>query len=197
MTTSSPLPHCSILLLAGGQGQRMGGRDKGLIDWRGEPLIQHVQRLVRPLTDDLIISCNRNMDHYATYADRLVQDNNDDFNGPFAGIRAGLPLARHGYMLVLPCDVPLIDADLVQGLRETAHAHPGQPVMVRDGEHWQPLLCIIPTRHAAAVEAAWQAGERSPRRVMEQLGGIALQCPAGDPRLANLNTPDLLNQATL
>lgn len=175
----------------------MGGRDKGLIEWRGEPLIQHLHRLARPLTDDLIISCNRNLERYAAYADRLVQDNNDDYNGPFAGIRAGLPLARHGYLLVLPCDVPQVDAALLQALRETAHAHPGQPVMVRDGEHWQPLLCIIPTEHAAAIEAAWQAGERSPRRVMERLNGVALQCKADDPRLANLNTPELLNEAGL
>ncbi|HEN8709542.1 TPA: NTP transferase domain-containing protein, partial [Pseudomonas putida] len=36
------LPPCSILILAGGRGQRMGGRDKGLVDWQGEPLIAHV-----------------------------------------------------------------------------------------------------------------------------------------------------------
>ena len=67
---SSPLP-CSILLLAGGRGQRMGGQDKGLLHWQGEPLIAHLQRLTRPLTDDLIISCNRNHEHYAAYADQL------------------------------------------------------------------------------------------------------------------------------
>jgi molybdopterin-guanine dinucleotide biosynthesis protein A len=185
------------LLLAGGQGQRMGGRDKGLVEWRGEPLIQHLQRLIRPLTDDLIISCNRNIDQYARYADRLVQDGNDDFHGPFAGIRAALPVARHDFLLVLPCDVPLIDGELIRNLRETASAHPDQPVMVRDGEHWQPLLCIIPTCHAAAFEAAWQAGERSPRRAMERFDPVAVRCAADDPRLANLNTPELLIQLTV
>ena len=54
MISNSPLPPCSILLLAGGRGQRMGGRDKGLIEWQGEPLIAHLQRKTRPLTDDLI-----------------------------------------------------------------------------------------------------------------------------------------------
>jgi molybdopterin-guanine dinucleotide biosynthesis protein A len=175
----------------------MGGRDKGLIPWRGEPLIEHLQRLTRPLTDDLIISCNRNIEQYANYADQLVQDGNDQFNGPLAGIRAALPVARHEFLLVLPCDVPLIDARLVQALRETSCANPDHPVMVREGEHWQPLLCMIPTRHAADFEAAWQAGERSPRRAMERFEPIAVQCMAGDPRLANLNTPELLTQVTV
>lgn len=190
------LPACSILLLAGGQGQRMGGRDKGLILWRNEPLIKHMHRLARPLTDDLLISCNRNLDAYAAYADRLVQDGNEDFNGPLAGIRAALPLARHSHLLVLPCDVPLIDHALLRDLINTALEHPRRPVMVRSGDHWQPLLCIIPTCHADAFEAAWQSGERSPRRVMERLETLALECAADDPRLANLNTPELLSGTT-
>ncbi|RMR05351.1 Molybdenum cofactor guanylyltransferase [Pseudomonas savastanoi pv. glycinea] len=196
MPDAITLPACSILLLAGGQGQRMGGRDKGLILWNGEPLIQHLHRLTRPLTDDLLISCNRNLEQYAAYADRLVQDGNDEFHGPFAGIRAALPLARHTHLLILPCDVPLIDHSLLQELRETALRHPRQPVMVRSGEHWQPLLCVIPTCHLQAFEAAWQSGERSPRKVMERLDAVAVQCETDDPRLANLNTPDLLNQTT-
>eukprot|EP01034_Spumella_vulgaris_P009301 gene9301-11812_t len=78
---SSPLP-CSILLLAGGRGQRMGGLDKGLLDWHGQPLIAHLHQLVRPLTDDLIISCNRNQAQYAPYGDQLVSDDSPDFPGP-------------------------------------------------------------------------------------------------------------------
>jgi len=188
-----PLP-CSILLLAGGRGQRMGGQDKGLLTWRGQPLIAHVHGLVRGLTDDLIISCNRNQDRYAAYADRLVNDDSADFPGPLAGIRAGLAAARHGHLLVLPCDVPHLDARLLTDLRDTARRTPQSPVMVRHGEFWEPLICIIPTHLKNAVEQAWQAGERSPRRILLQLGGVGLECPANDPRLANLNTPELLHQ---
>ncbi|WP_044311539.1 molybdenum cofactor guanylyltransferase MobA [Pseudomonas syringae] len=192
MNVPAPLPPCSILLLAGGRGQRMGGRDKGLIEWQGTPLIEHQHRLTRPLTDDLIISCNRNIARYARYADRLVQDDDSDFNGPLAGIRAALPLARHRWLLILPCDAPLVDKALLHALREKAAEYPERPIMVREGQHWQPLLGMIPVAHAATLEAAWQAGERSPRRALEPLQPVALQLDAGDPRLANLNTPCLL-----
>lgn len=192
---SSPLP-CSILLLAGGRGQRMGGQDKGLLAWRGEPLIAHLQRLTRPLTDDLIISCNRNQDRYAPYADHLVSDDSPDFPGPLAGIRAGLAAARHTHLLILPCDVPNLDAQLLSALRDTAQRQPQVPVMVRHGEFWEPLICIIPTHLRTEVEQAWHAGERSPRKIFLQLGGVGLECPADDPRLANLNTPELLHPRT-
>src|SRR5690606_25755799 len=68
------LDDCSILLLAGGRGRRMGGKDKGWVQWQGMALIEHLHRTVRPLTDDLIISCNRNQDRYADLADQLVHD---------------------------------------------------------------------------------------------------------------------------
>jgi len=192
MSIDSPLLPCSVLLLSGGRGQRMGGQDKGLVEWRGQPLIAHLQRLVRPLTDDLIISCNRNPQRYAAYADQLVADDSTDFPGPLAGIRAGLAAARHPHLLIVPCDVPHIDAGLIQALRETAQRNPLLPVMVRHGEFWEPLICIVPTGLRDAVDSAWHAGERSPRKLFLQLGGMGLECPADDPRLANLNTPELL-----
>ncbi|KAF1030472.1 MAG: Molybdenum cofactor guanylyltransferase [Pseudomonas sp.] len=191
---SSPLP-CSVLLLAGGRGQRMGGQDKGLLDWRGQPLIAYLHRLVRPLTDDLIISCNRNQAQYRPYADQLVGDDTPDFPGPLAGIRAGLAAARHGHLLVLPCDVPQVDERLLADLRQTAQQNLALPLMVRQGEFWEPLLCIIPTALREHFEQAWQAGERSPGRIMRTLGAKAFDCPADDPRLANLNTPHLLHGA--
>ncbi|KIH84914.1 molybdenum cofactor guanylyltransferase MobA [Pseudomonas batumici] len=190
-----PENDLSILLLAGGRGQRMGGQDKGLLDWRGQPLIAHLHAVARPLTDDLIISCNRNQARYATYADRLVADDSDDFPGPLAGIRAGLAAARHGHLLVLPCDVPQIDSALLTAMLDAVRRDPTKPLMLRQGEHWEPLLCVIPTALAGAFENAWTLGERSPRKVMLQLQAQALECLPDDPRLANLNTPQLLQSA--
>lgn len=182
----------SILLLAGGRGQRMGGQDKGLVQWQGQPLIAYVQRAARGLTDDLIISCNRNQVQYAGFADQLVSDDNKAFDGPLAGMCAGLAVARHSHLLVLPCDVPNVDSALLNALLDTARAFPDDPVMVRHGEQWEPLLCVIPTSLTPAFNIAWQNGERSPRKIMLQLNARACQCGENDPRLANFNTPDLL-----
>ena len=174
----------------------MGGRDKGLIEWRGQPLIAHLHRVVRPLTDDLIISCNRNAERYAAYADRLVSDAESDFPGPLAGILAGLGAARHDWLLVLPCDAPLIDHALLQALRETAEDNPAKPVMVKQDEHWQPMFCLLPRSALGRLQEEWQKGERSPLRALLRLDARACRCALDDPRLANLNTPQLLSQTT-
>lgn len=187
------LPPYSILLLAGGRGQRLSGQDKGLVDWHGQPLIAHLHTLVRPLTDDLIISCNRNQQRYSAYADQLAADAEAGFPGPLAGIIAGLAQARHSQLLVLPCDAPSITRSLVNELLLAAQATPQQPLLVRQAEQWQPLFCVIPTSLYPALLTAWQGGERSPLRVLLQLGALAFPCTPEDPRLSNLNTPALLS----
>ena len=192
MPALSTLPTCSVLLLAGGRGQRMGGADKGLLDWQGRPLIAWLHELVRPLSDDLIISCNRNAERYAPYADRLIEDDDKDFPGPLAGIRAGLKVARHPWLLVLPCDAPRLDRELLLALLSQASE---QPVVVRQGGYLEPLFSLIPTHLVAQLEDAWQAGERSPQRWLRSLAIATVDCPADDSRLANLNTPELLESA--
>lgn len=190
MPTPRHHPPCSVLLLSGGRGQRMGGRDKGLLEWHGRPLIAWLQQRVRPLSDDLIISCNRNVERYAPYADRLVTDDDSHFQGPLAGIRAGLAVARHAQLLVLPCDAPLLDHALLDALLQRAGE---RPVVVRQGRYWEPLFCLLPTRLKDHLEQAWQAGQRSPQRWFAGLEPVPLDCPPGDPRLANFNTPDMLD----
>ncbi len=186
------LPHCSILLLAGGRGQRMGGADKGLLDWHGQPLIAWLHAQVRPLSDDLIISCNRNQQRYAAFADQLVSDTEGDFPGPLAGIRAGLHSARHPHLLVLPCDAPLLDRQLLERLLREAGDH---PVALRQGEQWQPLFSLWPRSLRSVLDNAWAAGQRSPLSFLRSAGAITLDCAENDVRLSNLNTPALLDQA--
>ncbi|MCV6797796.1 NTP transferase domain-containing protein, partial [Achromobacter ruhlandii] len=55
------------LILAGGQGSRMRGSDKGLVLLRGEPLVAHVARRLAPQVGPLLLSANRNADSYARY----------------------------------------------------------------------------------------------------------------------------------
>lgn len=191
----SHLPSCSILLLAGGRGSRMGGRDKGLVMWRDQPLISWLHSVARPLTDDLIISCNRNQHRYADLADQLVSDAEPDFPGPLAGIRAGLAAARNEWLMVLPCDAPLIDRTLLTHLYQAAVRVPDRPLMLRQGQQWQPLFCMIPLSVTPLIDAAWQSGARSNRDVLLKLGAGELDLSPADPRLANLNTPDLLAQS--
>ena len=189
--TPPQMALCSILLLAGGRGQRMGGQDKGWVRWKGRALIEHMHHVVRPLTDDLIISCNRNHDRYRPLADQLITDPTDEFPGPLIGIIEALTIARHQYLLVLPCDAPRIDREMLQHLCQCAGP---RPVMIRQGDFWQPLFSLLPTTLLPALQRQWQSGQRSVQRALIEHDPLALHYPADDPRLNNFNELAMLAQ---
>ena len=169
----------------------MGGRDKGLLVWKDKPLIAHVQAIVRPFTDDLIISCNRNAARYRAYADQLVEDSQKDFPGPLAGVLAGLAVAHHPWLLVLACDAPNIDGALIKAMLEARPAT-GAALMIQQAGQWQPMFSLIPTALLPQLKQAWDDGERSLLRALLKHELMALACADDDLRLSNFNTPEWL-----
>jgi len=106
----------SCIILAGGQGKRVGGLDKGLVLYQGKPLIETVLEIMRPQVDDIIISANRNITSYQKYADNVVSDLSSSYQGPLAGIAACLKHCRHSHAVVVACDMPGLPDDLVSRL---------------------------------------------------------------------------------
>lgn len=178
----------SALLLAGGQGSRLGGRDKGLMPWQGRPVAAHLAAQSRKVAHELLISCNRNQAVYQQWADQLVGDDEPGFPGPLMGILAGLQACAGSHLLVLPCDLPWLDSALLELLRDQAQSQPGRPCLVRAGEQWQPLLTVIPKALLPALQTAWIEGQRSPLRWLLNQSHSVVQVPSGDSRLHNANT---------
>ncbi len=160
MNITEKLP-LSILILAGGRGTRMGGRDKGLVELNDNSFIGHALEVARPYSDDIIISCNRNQDRYLQFSETLVSDEQLGFPGPLAGILAGMEVARYQAMLVLPCDTPMIPEDLPRRLYSSFRDNPEGISLANDGERQQPLHAIVPTRLKDSLRAYLAADQHS------------------------------------
>ena len=85
----------SCIILAGGEGKRAGGLDKGLLPYKNKtgknkPLIEHVIDAVKNQVDDIVISANRNAESYKRYSAHVIGDATEDYQGPLAGIAACL-----------------------------------------------------------------------------------------------------------
>lgn len=106
------------LILAGGAGRRVGNRDKGLIAWQGQPLIAHVIANLAPQVGEVLISCNRHSLLYQAFGARTVADRRSNFLGPLAGLEAAAAHVKTDLLVVVPCDMPLLPADLVSRLVE-------------------------------------------------------------------------------
>ncbi len=130
------------LILAGGQGRRMGGIDKGLQPFRGRALVEWVVERLGPQVDEMLINCNQNLDSYARLGYSLVRDRIGGFAGPLAGLHAGLSEARSPLVVTAPCDSPFLPLDLVARLRRALEARQAQLAVARTGTQPHPVFSL-------------------------------------------------------
>ena len=165
------------LILAGGAGRRVDGRDKGLIDWHGRPLAAHVAERLRPQVGRLLISCNRNFPRYREITETTAADSRRDFQGPLAGLEAAAPMISSPLVVIVACDIPLLPDDLVQRLQ--AHLYKPEYEEARisyahDGTRGQYLCAAIDRRCLASLTAFLDAGHRAVRHWYQGHRSIAV-----------------------
>ena len=90
------------VILAGGRGTRMGGVDKGLQEFSGQPLVWHALQRLQPQVGSVIINANRYLTRYQQWGVEVHPDPLEDFQGPLAGFLIGLQAARTSHVLTVP-----------------------------------------------------------------------------------------------
>ena len=150
---------CTVIL-AGGMGRRMQGEDKGLIEWQGKPLIEHVLSSLDTDNDCIIINANRNQARYEQYGHPVVHDTIDGYQGPLIGILSAMKYTDRDYLLCLPCDSPEPPVHLQQRLMKCVQDSHAQSAICHDGSRTQPLFCLIACNLQNKLEAFIAEGNR-------------------------------------
>jgi molybdopterin-guanine dinucleotide biosynthesis protein A len=148
------------VILAGGQGSRMGGVDKGLQPFRGKPMVAHVVERLAPQVDELLLNANRNLDAYAQLGHRVIADEIEGFAGPLAGFERGLAHARGELVVTVPCDSPFLPLDLVARLRAALESAGAQLAVARTGEQAHPVFCLMRREVHAGLSDFLASGQR-------------------------------------
>ncbi len=149
------------LLLAGGQGRRMGGVDKGLQPLRGRPLAAWGLDRLAPQVGRIIINANQHLDQYAALGYPVLADAIAGFAGPLAGMHAGLAACVTPWLATAPCDSPFLPADLVTRLARAIEAKPdAQIAIARTQGEPQPVFCLMRADLRPALEDYLHAGGR-------------------------------------
>ncbi|MGH8041008.1 MAG: molybdenum cofactor guanylyltransferase MobA [Rudaea sp.] len=175
-------------ILAGGEGQRVSGKDKGLLPLASLPLIAHVLVALREQVGAIVICANRNADEYARFAP-VIADGLPGFHGPLAGVTSALAYCATPWLLTVPVDCPQPPPDLAMRLHAALHAQNRDLAVVWDGTRTQPLFALYRTTLAASAKKAllqnlpvwnWQESLHVARADFSDL----------DDNFVNLNTPN-------
>lgn len=148
------------MILAGGQGRRMGTVDKGLQPFRGQPLIAHAFMRFGPQVGHLLINCNQNLSAYESFGVPVVMDGIQGFAGPLAGFQAGLEAAETPYFATVPCDSPLLPTDLVARLAAGLEAAGADLAVARTGDQAHPVFSLMRTDLLSHLTRFLQGGGR-------------------------------------
>lgn len=167
------------VVLAGGEGLRLGGVDKSAVAVAGRTMLEHVLDAVRGSRQVVVVAPPRVDAH-----GHLRVQEEPPLGGPAAGLAAGVAALDDpaSLVLVLACDQPMAAA-VIGDLLTAAVDHPdadGAVLLAADG-HRQPLLAVYRTAALQAAVARVAAGTG--------LDGASMRSLVAD--LALVDVPDV------
>ena len=176
------------LLLAGGSSTRMQ-RDKAALEFHGRPQLDWAYELLGRHCERVFVSvrADQRVDAVRRGYPQIVDAHAG--RGPIAGIAAAQAAHPQAAWLVLACDLPFVDDEVLArlvGAREAKQAitayrstHDGLP---------EPLCAVFEPESAAAVREAIAAGRNCPRKLVITSGVPLLEQAIA--ALGNVNTPE-------
>ena len=183
----TPIPHfahCTLGILAGGRGTRLGGRDKAWEIFHGQPLIERTMQALPACFAERLVSANRDTSRYLSLELRVVADRLPDRPGPLAGIDALLAACDTPWLLTVPVDLRRIPHDLGERLFPAGEGG----AVAQDMRGLQPLVALWPVaRSRKPVADALERGDGAVHRIVAQLSLAIVRFDDAD--FGNLNAP--------
>jgi molybdopterin-guanine dinucleotide biosynthesis protein A len=195
----------STIILAGGFSTRFG-QDKALLQLGTKPLILHVlDRIVSIIGEKLVIA---NTEEQKNALQKLVKHKANvlmdeyEIQTPLAGAYTGFNHAENEYSLLLSCDAPFVNLEIIKFLLETCINKTASIPRWPEG-HIEPLQAAYHTKSAlAAAKTALDEGKLDMNSMITRLRNIryisTLVLQQLDPKFntfSNINTQTDLKYA--
>ncbi len=181
--------NITAVILAGGQGRRMGGRDKGLIEFNGKALVKILIEKLEQQAVTIIVNANRNQQRYQAFGCPVVSDQLTDYQGPLAGFASAMNAVDTDFIVTLPCDSPFLVTDYVSRFINS-HEQNDSPVHVAyDGERLQPVHAMISVGLLPSLNKFLDSGDRKIDRWYAQHDFAQTSFSDCADMFRNINTP--------
>lgn len=150
----------TLVIQAGGESRRMG-RDKALVPFLGQPLIQRVLERLRPIADEHLITTNHPQ-NYRFLGLPLIADIFPG-RGALGGLYTALQAAHYPFVAIVACDMPFASPHLFQMMFEILEKTKADAVIPQSREGNEPFHAVyrketsLPLVREALEEGYWRA----------------------------------------
>ncbi|KCZ46659.1 MULTISPECIES: molybdenum cofactor guanylyltransferase [unclassified Hyphomonas] len=191
------------VILAGGQGRRLGGLDKARVTLGGEALHEIAAGKISGLCRLIVVVAPDKPDWADAAGIGFVPDATGAGGhalGPAGGllgaVRSLASQAPEGRLVTVPVDAPFFPASIVSALLEGQGDHPG--AVARANGRLQPVFGVWSASILEDLEhLVLQANERALHRIVDRLGAAVIDIGAGEDAFLNINTPEDLARARI
>lgn len=180
----------TAVILAGGQGRRMGGQDKGLIDIDGRAIAQVLIEKLQKQAIEVLVNANRNQARYESFGVPVIADQLEDYQGPLAGFASAMAHVDTDFILTLPCDSPLLAQDYVERFIAAQAKNNARICVAHDGERLQPVHALIGVDLLESLQKFLGSGDRKIDRWYAQHEAATTDFSDCAEMFANINTPE-------
>ena len=183
------------VVLAGGQGRRMGTIDKGLVALNGRPMVAHVLERLRPQVDEILINANQHRGEYEALGYPVFADAIGGFAGPLAGLHAGLARAAFPLVATVPCDSPFLPDDLIERLAAALSEREADLAVARTFDQPHPVFALVRRDVMPHLGQFLESGGRKIEAWYATLKTVEVAFDDEAEAFRNINTADELKQA--
>ena len=154
------------IVLAGGKSRRLGA-DKALLSFDGVLLLQTVVQRVAEVCPRVIVAVDRPGRYRQLGLDATFVADASPGLGPLAGLQAGLRACAAAHALVVACDLPFLNVELLRHMAGLPRAY--QALVPRSGGRDHPLHAVYARSCLAEVDALLAAGGGSMGQLLDRL----------------------------
>lgn len=176
------------VILAGGLARRMHGQDKGLIPFRGKPLVSYAVEAMRCVADQTLINANRNLAEYRQFGFPVVSDQMENFQGPLAGVLTGIMYAETGIVLTIPCDSPFFGSEAIKRLLVAMIDQTADVAVAGEDERLHPVFMAVSTRLRQDLQSYLQQGHRKVEDWLRAQNCVMVDFTGNREVFVNINT---------
>lgn len=151
------------IILMGGQSSRFGS-PKANFQWQGQSLAEHAIDLLIPFVDEVVLIARPNQTIGNWHHHQVLRDNEKITSGPLRGIHQAFHHFPNDNLIVIPCDAPWINPQLIHLLAEF---HNDYGAVFEDQGLLLPFPSLWTPKCISAVQSCIEEGIRSPRQCLK------------------------------
>ncbi|WP_417625341.1 molybdenum cofactor guanylyltransferase MobA [Paremcibacter congregatus] len=193
-------PKTAALILAGGEGLRMGG-NKPFREVGGKTLLPRVIEVAQAQCEYVMISSNEDADVFKAYGLPVVADKPQAGQGPLGGILGGLGALPEDtdWLVTFPVDCPIVPVDMVAQLLNAAQTDNAKAAFAShaDRDHYLSSIWHRDVAHVIGEKLADDDRRvRGPLQALNASKVVFDDLVSGLAPFTNINTSDELKTVT-